>query len=469
MTQNGRLVIVGLGPGAREVMTGQALEALHRAQVVIGYSGYFEGIKDLVEGKECLALPLGAERERAHLAVQRARAGESVCVISSGDAGIYGMASLVLETLEAVGAISSVEVAVIPGVSAVNACAALLGAPLGHDFAVISLSDLLTPWSQIEQRLAAAAQADFVLVLLNPQSSRREWQLHRAQEILLQTRLPKTPVGIVRQAYRPGQSVEMTTLGQMTMTKIDMFTTVIIGNLQARRFGDKLVTARGYRVSKVSEPLDCFPRPMLPSSEIADESFRIIEREVGEHTFAAEQWQVVRRMIHACGDLELARLVCFQRDAVAAGVQALRQGVPLVTDVRMVAVGLNKAALERLHVDVHCFLDDLETVRRAAREGRTRSACAMEKAMAVMPRAVYVIGNAPTALLALCDGVRRGAVQPSLVIAAPVGFVAVEQSKEQAFALDVPLIGVRGRKGGSAVAAAAVNALLLMALEEAKQ
>ncbi len=465
------LFIVGLGPGARETMTGQALEALRRSQVIVGYSGYFEGIGDLVDGKECIALSLGEERERAHRAVQRALEGESVCVISSGDAGIYGMASLVLETIENTGDPSGVEVTVIPGVSAINACAALLGAPLGHDFAVVSLSDLLTPWPQIERRLVAAAQADFVLVLLNPRSPRRDWQWRRAQEILLQHRRAETPVGIVRQAHRPGQSVERTTLERMTEAAVDMFTTVIVGNSQTRRFGDKLVTPRGYLASEACQRSGQNNRGVdTPRSpEIIDESFRIIEREIGNHGFAADEWLVVRRMIHASGDLELARLVCFQHKAVAAGVQALRQGVPLVTDVRMVAAGLNKAALESLHLSVHCFIADPEVAHRAAEEGRTRSACAMEKAMATMKQAVYVIGNAPTALLALCEGIRRGVVQPHLVIAAPVGFVAVEESKEQAFALDVPLIGVRGRKGGSAIAAAAMNALLLMAMEEARQ
>jgi precorrin-3B C17-methyltransferase len=449
-------------------MTAQALEVLRRSRVIIGYSGYFDGIADLLTGKECLALPLGEERERAQLAVQRARAGEAVAVISSGDAGIYGMASLVLETLETGAEDVDVEVAVIPGVSAVNACAALLGAPLGHDFAVVSLSDLLTPWHRIEQRLVAAAQADFVLALLNPQSSRRDWQLRRAQEILLRSRLPETQVGIVQQAYRPGQSIEITNLGRMAEANVDMFTTVIIGNSQTRRIGDNLVTPRGYSASGGRKPPVTKEQGAYAprSPEIIDESFRIIEQEIGEHGFAAAEWQVVRRMIHASADMELARLVCFRRDAVAAGVQALRQGTPIITDVRMVAAGFNKTVLESLDVCVHCFLDDPEVERRAAEEGRTRSACAMEKAMATLPRAIYVIGNAPTALLALCDGIRRGAAQPQLVVAAPVGFVAVEESKEQAFALDVPLIGVSGRKGGSAVAAAAMNALLLMAAEE---
>jgi precorrin-8X/cobalt-precorrin-8 methylmutase len=205
------------------------------------------------------------------------------------------------------------------------------------------------------------------------------------------------------------------------------------------------------------------------SPQIADESFRIIDREVGKHGFTEEEWPVVRRMIHACGDVDLARLTCFRRDAVAAGVQALRQGSPLVTDVRMVASGLNKTALEQLHIAVHCFIDDPEVEQQARKEGRTRSAYAMEKAIATMKRAVYVVGNAPTALLALCDAVQRREVQPHLVIAAPVGFVAVDESKERAFALDVPVIGVRGRKGGSGIAAAATNALLLMAAEEARR
>jgi precorrin-3B C17-methyltransferase len=494
MSRTGILFVVGLGPGARATMTGQALEVFRRSEVIVGYGGYFEGIADLVDGKECLALPLGEERERAHLAVERALNGDAVCVISSGDAGIYGMASLVLETLETSGRYLDLEVAVVPGVSAVNACAALLGAPLGHDFAVLSLSDLLTPWEWIEKRLTAAAEADFVLALLNPRSSRRDWQLRRAQEILLQDRQPETPVGIVRQAYRPGQSIEITTLAQMSAATVDMFTTAIVGNSQTRRLGDKLVTPRGYPASEERQPPDSqnlSRKPLSPeagergasgtdaqqyqganaprSPQIVDESFRIIDREVGEHAFTGEEWQVVRRMVHACGDVDLARLTCFRHDAVAAGVQALRQGTPLVTDVRMVASGLNKTVLEKLHVAVHCFIDDPQVEQQARKEGRTRSACAMEKAIATVKRAVYVVGNAPTALLALCDAVQRRQVQPHLVIAAPVGFVAVEESKEQAFALDVPVIGVRGRKGGSGIAAAATNALLLMAAEEARR
>jgi precorrin-3B C17-methyltransferase len=243
VSERGRLFVVGLGPGDRALMTGQALEALRQAEVVVGYHGYFTWIADFVAGKECLALPLTQETERARLAVERLRQGRVVCVISSGDPGVYGMAGLVLQCL---GDEVSENVAIIPGVSAVNAAAALLGAPLGHDFAVVSLSDLLTPWEVIERRLHAAAEADFVLALLNPKSHRRDWQYRRAQEILAKCRPAETPVGVVRNAFRPDQSVERTTVAHMADAVVDMFTTVIVGNSQTLLSGSAIVTPRGY-------------------------------------------------------------------------------------------------------------------------------------------------------------------------------------------------------------------------------
>lgn len=258
MSTTGSLYVIGLGPGDPRMLTEQAKIALRQSQVVIGYTGYFDGIQDLVEGKECLALPLTQETQRAQTAVDRALQGAAVCVISSGDAGIYGMASLVLEVLEQ--RTSSVsgggagcpgpDVVVVPGVSAINACASLLGAPIGHDFAVISLSDLLTPWELIEKRLVAAAEADFITVLLNPKSLRRHWQYGRAQEILAQHRAPTTPVGMVRNAYRADQSVTTTTVAHMTEPTVDMLTTVIIGNSQTRSWRSRMVTPRGYPIAQ---------------------------------------------------------------------------------------------------------------------------------------------------------------------------------------------------------------------------
>lgn len=247
MSQTGSLRIVGLGPGAPGLLTGLAREALQGTEVVIGYEAYFSLVRDVIAGKECIALPLTQEVARAELAVERALAGQAVSVISSGDAGVYGMASLVLEVLERQQAHALMpEVVVIPGVSAVNACAALLGAPLAHDFAVLSLSDLLTPWPMIEKRLSAAAEADFVMALLNPKSARRQWQFPRACELITQHRAPETPVGLVRNAYRPDQTVMTTTLGALPEAPVDMLTTVIIGNAQTRCFAARLITPRGY-------------------------------------------------------------------------------------------------------------------------------------------------------------------------------------------------------------------------------
>jgi precorrin-3B C17-methyltransferase len=250
MNGTGSLAVIGLGPGAAALLTGQARGALQQASVVIGYTGYFAWVQDLVQGKECLALPLTQEIDRARLAVDRALRGQAVCVISSGDAGIYGMASIVLEVMaQQAPETLFPEVLVVPGVSAINACAALLGAPLGHDFAVISLSDLLTPWQVIEKRLSAAAEADFVTVLLNPRSARRQWQYARAQAILAQCRAPETPVGVVRNAYRPEQSVQVSSVADMLTVPVDMLTTIIVGNSQTRCWQSRLVTPRGYAIA----------------------------------------------------------------------------------------------------------------------------------------------------------------------------------------------------------------------------
>jgi precorrin-8X/cobalt-precorrin-8 methylmutase len=207
---------------------------------------------------------------------------------------------------------------------------------------------------------------------------------------------------------------------------------------------------------------------MMKPDEIYAESFRIIEAEVGEHSLSVDQWQIVRRMIHASGDLELAQSTHFYREAVTAGIDALRSGCTIVTDVNMVAAGLNKQSLGRLGVQVVCLIDDPEIRDQAIAQGETRSHLAMEKACDQVGEGIYVIGNAPTALLALCSAVRQQRVRPRLIVALPVGFVSVIESKTQAEALDLPLITVLGRKGGSGLAAAAINALAELALAEQK-
>ncbi len=204
---------------------------------------------------------------------------------------------------------------------------------------------------------------------------------------------------------------------------------------------------------------------MLKPHEIVLESFRIIESEVGEHSFDAVEWPVVRRIIHAAGDLDLLQAVSFTHDAARAGVRALEEGAPIVTDVNMVAAGVHKHARASLGVDLYCEIDAPEVEQSAYAEGLTRSYCAMRKAVHDVGSAIYVVGNAPTALFALCEAVGQGLVAPRLIIAMPVGFVSVVESKAQALALEVPVITVHGRKGGSAVATATINALLLMAVD----
>jgi len=243
----GRLYLVGIGTGAPEEMTPAARRALREATHVVGYTRYLDLVRPLLGGKEVFATGMTREVERAEKALELARAGHRVALVSGGDPGIYGLAGLVFELMQARGFGAELEVEVIPGLTALNACAARLGAPLMHDFAVISLSDRLTPWEVIERRLRAAARADFVIVIYNPRSRGRPDHLERARKILLEYRSPETPVGIVRAAGRTGERILLSTLGEFPVEEVDMQSTVFVGNSESFRFGPWLVTPRGYR------------------------------------------------------------------------------------------------------------------------------------------------------------------------------------------------------------------------------
>ncbi|MGF1512165.1 MAG: precorrin-3B C(17)-methyltransferase [Elainellaceae cyanobacterium] len=248
--REGQLWLVGTGPGALAQITPAARTAIATADVLIGYSLYVGLVRPLTRpGQIIEALPITQERQRAERAIALARRGLTVAVISSGDCGIYGMAGLVMETLEQQGWDGQRPgVQVFPGISALQAAAARVGAPLMHDFCAISLSDLLTPWETIEARLKAAAQADFVTALYNPKSKTRTQPIAVAQEIFLQHRAPDTPVALVRSAYRDDEQVQLTTLAQFLQYPVDMVTTVLIGNRCTRRLGNWLITPRGYMV-----------------------------------------------------------------------------------------------------------------------------------------------------------------------------------------------------------------------------
>ncbi|HDQ05810.1 MAG TPA: precorrin-3B C(17)-methyltransferase [Candidatus Bathyarchaeota archaeon] len=244
-SSRGRVAVVGIGPGALEYMTLKAKQEIENAEVIIGYKTYVKLIQKIIKSDiEVISGNMGQEVDRARTAIQKAQENKRVAVVSSGDAGVYGMAGVVLEVSAHEKADILIEV--VPGVTAATAAAATLGAPLVSDFAAISLSDILTPWSLIERRLKAAAESDFVVVLYNPQSKGRREPLAKAHKILLEYRDPKTPVGIVKRAKRSEEETAITSLIEMLNFEIDMATILIIGNSKTYTINEKMITPRGY-------------------------------------------------------------------------------------------------------------------------------------------------------------------------------------------------------------------------------
>lgn len=239
-----KLYVIGIGPGEYEQMTLKAIHAMEKSEVIIGYTVYVDLVKEHFPGKEFMTTPMKKEVDRCVMAFEEAKKGKVVSMICSGDAGVYGMSGLMYE----VGVnYPEVELEIIPGVTAATGGAALLGAPLIHDFCLISLSDLLTPWEKIEARLLAAAQADFVVCLYNPSSKKRSDYLQKACDLMMQYKRPETVCGIVSYIGRDGEHYEVMDLKTLRDTKVDMFTTVWVGNSQTKEINGKMVTPRGYR------------------------------------------------------------------------------------------------------------------------------------------------------------------------------------------------------------------------------
>ncbi len=241
----GTLSVVGTGPGAVDLVTPRARLAIEDADIVVGYKTYLDLITGFIRPQqEVISSAMMQEIDRCRKALELADTGKKTALVCGGDPGIYAMAGLVYELVKETGSASKIDI--IPGIAALNSCAAILGAPLMHDFAAVSLSDLMTPWEVIEKRLQAAAMADFVTVIYNPKSKKRTTQIVRAREIMLDHRDPQTPVGIVSGATRPHETVRLTTLADMLDEEIGMQTTVIIGNATTFVYKDKMVTPRGY-------------------------------------------------------------------------------------------------------------------------------------------------------------------------------------------------------------------------------
>lgn len=332
----GKIIIAGIGPGCEEDITPAVGAAIAMSDVVVGYKYYFAFIRKWIkEGGECVDSGMRKERERAAVAFDYAEQGKTVCVISSGDAGIYGMAPLLWEMKRERNA--AVEMEVLPGISAFQKAAALLGAPIGHDFCVISLSDLLTPWEKIERRIQAAATADFITAVYNPKSEGRYWQLYRLKEIFLQERAGNTPVGFVRQAGRPEEEVKLTTLSDFDPEEMDMFTVVLIGNSQSYQWQHKFITPRGYY--RATEEAST-----KPGQEIMIRSFRTIASELRNPDIPFDRKWALLHAIHTTADFDMENIFYADEGAVEQIYKALSGGQvdTIVTDVTMVASGIRK-------------------------------------------------------------------------------------------------------------------------------
>lgn len=450
-----KITVIGIGPGLEGDMTSRAIEALKKAEIVVGYNCYIPFISHLLkEDAEIVKNGMKQERKRIEKALEIVENGRNACVISSGDSGIYGMAPLVYEMMRERDI--DIEIEVIPGISAFQKAASLLGAPVGHDFCVISLSDLLTPWSLIEKRIKAAAEADFVTAIYYPKSTGRYWELYRLKELFLKERDPETPVGYVRQAGRDGEQITITSLEAFNPEEVDMFTVVIIGNSQSYEWHERIITPRGYYSENAADK-------NRPGQSIMIESFRTIEKELKNPDIPLGLKWPLLHAIHTTADFDMEKILLADNDVVERIYTSLTDGGvrTIVTDVTMAASGIRKGALARMGIEVKCYLNKPEASALAQEMGITRTQAGIRLAAQEYPDALYVFGNAPTALMELCSLIRHKKANPCGIIAAPVGFVHVCESKHMVKPFThIPKIIVEGRKGGSNLAATLVNSIL---------
>lgn len=463
----GKIIIAGIGPGSKEDITPAVLEAVQQADAIVGYKYYFQFIESYIKpGCSCIDTGMKKERERAKEAFLLAEQGKTVVVISSGDAGIYGMAPLIYEMKRqrtangstVVSNAADIEVITLPGISAFQKAASLLGAPIGHDMCIISLSDLMTPWQVIERRIKAAAVGDFVTAIYNPKSHDRYWQLYRLQELFLQERSAETPVGYVRQAGREEQEVKITTLGAFDPEDVDMFTVILIGNSQSYVDKGKFITPRGYYKTMSDDSV-----AEKPGQQIMMESFRTIKSELHRQYYPLGHLWALLHAIHTTADFDMEEILYTDEGAVETLYQKVKDGTlrTIISDVTMVTSGIRKGALSRLNIEAKCYLNDDRVAAFSTANNITRTQAGIRLAVEEHPDALFVFGNAPTALMELCALIRKGKTRPAGIIAAPVGFVHVRESKHMVKPFkDIPKLIVEGRKGGSNLAATLCNAIL---------
>jgi precorrin-3B C17-methyltransferase len=457
------LSVVGIGPGSLDLLTERARTQISSADVIMGNERYIELIKAIIPvSAEVIIGRMGTEVERAKKAVELGNR-KNVVIVSGGDAGIYGMAGLVLEVIGD----SEIGVEIVPGITAGSAAAALLGAPLSNDFAVVSLSDLLVPWIEIEKRLEDLAIMDIAVVIYNPKSKTRTTQLERAYEIFMRFRDGKTIVGIVKNAERVGYYSAITTLSDLPgfYHQIDMSTTIIIGCSGTKNIGGRMVTRRGYerKYNYVLGEIESHERgdSVAAGDRVWEQSKAIVAEIVSKYPLSKHERRVAGRVVFANADPSFMDLIVFKHNPIEKGIQCIQDGQTIITDIEMVKAGISKKYKEK----VKCFVNNPKTREIAVKGNLTRTAAGFRIAKELIRDSIVVIGNAPSTCLELSALIKEG-IKPALIIATPVGFVNAAESKEDMLSTGVPCIVIRGPRGGTPSAVAIINAIIELSMVE---
>ena len=460
------LSVVGIGPGSLDLLTERARARISSADVIMGNERYLELIKEIIPlSAEVITGRMGTEVKRAKKAVELG-SRKNVVVVSGGDAGIYGMAGLVIEVIGD----SNTEVEIVPGITAASASAALLGAPLSNDFAVVSLSDLLVPWSEIEKKLVGLAMQDIAVAIYNPKSKTRTVQLENAYEIFMRFRAASTSVGIVKNAEREGCEVEITTLESLPefYSQIDMSTTIFIGCSGTKKLGGRMVTRRGYEskynYDQVEKSVSQEEKDYVAAgNKIWEQSKEIVKDIVSKYSgsLSEHEKRVAGRVVFANADPSFLDLLVFKHNPVETGIQCIKERKTIITDIEMVKAGISKRYKEY----VKCFVNAPETIAIAKTGDMTRTAAGIMLAKELIPGSIVVIGNAPSACLELFALAEEG-IEPALVVATPVGFVNAAEVKDEVLSLGVPCVVVKGARGGTPSAVAIINAIIELGMEK---
>ncbi|MEM4472426.1 MAG: precorrin-3B C(17)-methyltransferase [Archaeoglobaceae archaeon] len=429
LRSRGKLYVVGIGAG-KELITIKALKALEESEYVVGYEKYVKEISEFLKGKKVITTGMREEMRRVEIAVELAK--ESVVsLVSGGDPAIYGILPFLYEFL--IKNDIELDVEVIPGVSASNAATALLGCPISGDHVVISLSDLLIPWSVIETRLTYALRGDFVIAIYNPSSSARRENLVKALNLISAER-GDVQIGVVRNAFRDDQSVQIVRLSNLlkNLDIVDMNTILIIPNSETIVEKGKMFTPRKFRAIKMGGMTK-------RAVEIVETSSEILKRIVPGDTLKDE---ILRRCIATTGDPNIKEFIRFKGDP-EEGVDAIRKGSRIIVDVKMVKVGLRMNSI--------CAMD-------FAGNEDTRVSSGFKSMEKLVEGSVIGIGNSPSAAMAVYEIAKR--YKPRFIVATPVGFVNAREAKEMIASLDVPSITTVGTRGGSNICVAILNCLI---------